>query len=182
MIDPVWRPLRRPHLGMADSISEIFYAEEWRTPRFFTDVRSSAILFLASDYGGEHRTAAYQTISILVAAFDSIQVSWEPLRRSIRSLFAGDGRRLSYKRLGDRQRAKMLRPFLGAANHIQGILAIFLIDRRIRTFFQQDANPEEEGVIAMENRYARKASSCFPFWFVTHRRIVARTSECPLDI
>lgn len=132
---------------MADSISEMILAEEWRNSDFLTDVRSSNTLFLASDYGGEHATANYQTISILVAGLDSIQSSWETQRRSIRSQFASDGRRLSYKRLGDHQRARMLRPFLAAANDIQGVVATFLIDRRIKSFFQPSDGPDDQDVI-----------------------------------
>lgn len=147
MATHVWNPLRRPNLGMADSISEMILAEEWRTPNFLTDVRDSHTLLLASDYGGEHATANYSTISILIAGLDSIQASWEPQRRNVRLQFANDGRRLSYKRLGDRQRARMLQPFLAVANGISGVIATFLIDRRIQSIFRPDDSPGTPVVI-----------------------------------
>ena len=143
----VWKPICRPHLGMADSISEMIRAEEWRSPDLLTDARASPTLLVASDYGGEHRSAAYLTISVLVADLQGLVSSWEPQRRMVRSRFANDGRRLSYKKLGDRQRYKMLLPFLASANHIPGVVATFLIDRRIKSFFRGETEPAEELVV-----------------------------------
>lgn len=143
----VWKPLRRPNLGMANSISDMILAEEWRSPGLLTDLRRTPTLLVASDYGGEHASADYQTISVLLADWMGLVTSWEPKRRDVRLRFANDGRRLSYKRLGDRQRGKMLLPFLGAANHLPGILATFLIDRRIKSFFRSDSETSDNLVV-----------------------------------
>jgi len=104
-------------------------------------------LLVASDYGGEHARAEYQTISVLLADLRGLIASWEPRRRDVRSRFANDGRRLSYKKLGDRQCAKMLLPFLSAANYLPGIVATFLIDRRIKSFFRVARDRTEDLVV-----------------------------------
>lgn len=147
MMTHAWRALRRPNLGMADSISDMIATEEWRSPGLLTDLRASPTLLVASDYGGEHASAYYQTISLLVADMRGVVASWDLTRRKLRSRFASDGRRLSYKKLGDRQRARMLLPFLAAANQLPGVIATFLIDRRIETFFSSDIDITGELVI-----------------------------------
>ena len=104
-------------------------------------------MLVATDYGGEHSSAEYQTISILLADLQGLVAEWEPKRRNVRTQFTNDGRRLSYKKLGDRQRAKMLLPFLSAANHIPGVIATFLIDRRISSFFCRENTTTDELVV-----------------------------------
>lgn len=62
---------------------------------------------------------------------------------------------MSYKNLGDRQRAKMLPPFLAAANNIPGVLTTFIIHRQIKSFFYSDGGDDDELVID-RNRWKPK--------------------------
>lgn len=57
---------------------------------------------------------------------------WELRRRAIRRRFLTDGRRLSYKALGDVQRRNAIAPFFGAAESIVGVCVAVIVDKRIR--------------------------------------------------
>lgn len=57
---------------------------------------------------------------------------WLAIQRGFRAQFLSDGRRMSFKRLGDRQRAFSLIPFLKGADSISGLLVSFVVDRRLQ--------------------------------------------------
>ncbi len=133
-----WRPLDRPELGALDSISRMIHAEEWRDPDLLTSVRLGPTLVVASDYGGEHRSSNYLSLSYLVADSRFLWL-WDEIRSEVRRSILKDSRRMAYKSLGDRRRARALPPFLKAADPIPGLLATFLIDKRVQTLFQHDS-------------------------------------------
>jgi hypothetical protein len=84
-----------------------------------------------SDYAGQHKASSYDVTSILY--MDLYESSaWETERRLVRDRYLRDGRRLSFKALGDRQRQQALIPFLQAANKIQGICITVAIRKSIR--------------------------------------------------
>ncbi|MGA7677848.1 MAG: hypothetical protein WCA51_05705 [Dehalococcoidia bacterium] len=84
-----------------------------------------------SDYGGQHKESNYEIISILAFDYEAA-IEWEIKRRQIRNKILKDGRRMSFKNLGDHRRKQALPPFLSAANSIAGICAIFVISKRIK--------------------------------------------------
>ena len=87
-------------------------------------------IYITSDYRGAHKASRYTTTSILSADLESCQ-QWEVARRQVRSTYLTDGRRMAYKNLGDRQRAKALLPFLEAAGTIDSLVASAVVDKRI---------------------------------------------------
>jgi hypothetical protein len=116
--------------SMSADISEY----ETRYPGSIPDLRSANILFVGSDYSGEHLGAHYHAISFIVADLQACG-TWEHLRQEIRSRYLSDGRRISYKKLSDGKRKRALIPFLEAANHIPGIVITVLIDKKIKSLF-----------------------------------------------
>ena len=130
----VWLPLHRPDLGFLNTLSDVFASMERRHPGIFPYLRKADRLFVASDYGGEHATAAYQTISFLVADIADCG-AWQVAREAVRSQFLSDGRRMAFKSLNDRVRRKALGPFLETVNRLPGLLATFVMARSVESFF-----------------------------------------------
>lgn len=125
----VWAPLNRPELALLNEISDLIHREEWRNPDALNSVRRGPTMLLTCDYGGMHRSARYETLAFLVADLAFVWL-WDEFRRGIRAKFLSDRRRLAYKQLGDRNRAKAAVPFLRASNTIPGLLIVFAIDKQ----------------------------------------------------
>jgi hypothetical protein len=117
----IWQALERPELGMLDTISETIRIEEWRNPELLSSIRSGPSLVIATDYGGEHQSARYRSISFVLADLQFLWY-WNDLREEIRKTILKDSRRLSYKRL-TKPAARALVRFLRATNTIPGRLA-----------------------------------------------------------
>lgn len=135
-----WRLGPRPELGLLDKLSGMLRAKAAEGPSRPPDFSDSKWLFAASDYSGQHAEAPYEAYSILLADVAGC-AKWEASRRTIRSRWLRDGRRLSYKSLRDRQQERALMPFLGAADSIHGLVVTVLVDRDIDNLFRL---PEEE--------------------------------------
>src|SRR5690242_1030888 len=102
-----WLALKRPEFGMINTISDTIHVEEWRNPDLLPSIRSGSSLVLASDYGGEHQSACYRSISLILTALQSLGY-WNDLREETRKKIIKDSRRLSYKQLADARRARAL--------------------------------------------------------------------------
>jgi hypothetical protein len=123
-IDSRWKQTTNPLYPWVATVNRIFAA--CQLPHLL-----GPTIALMSDYGGEHRTSRYDTISIL--AFDSeARGEWEYRRRQIRSKILKDSRRMSFKNLADCRRKQALLPFLSAANTINGVCATFVIRKEIK--------------------------------------------------
>jgi hypothetical protein len=85
-----------------------------------------AHLMVGSDYSGAHESSDYWVYSFLLSDADT-SPSWPGVRRDVRAEFLSDGRRMSFKRLGDRQRLAALRPFLAAADLFNGVCVGFVV-------------------------------------------------------
>jgi hypothetical protein len=116
--------------GISQEFNRLNIAEPYRLP----DLRDSQRILVVSDYGGEHKAAPFQTISVLVAGLDAC-VRWDAERRLVRNLYLGSKRRMSFKQLSDRVRQRALLPFLSAADSIPGLCLLVGIDKAIDTLF-----------------------------------------------
>ena len=74
-------------------------------------IRDAHTLIVTADYGGYHKGASYETISLLLASLDGCDV-WEQKRSYLRTKLLPGGRRMSYKNLNDRHRRDALASFL----------------------------------------------------------------------
>ena len=136
--EKIWKPLDKPELGMLNTISETIRMEEWRNPDLLTSVRSGPSLVIASDYGGEHQSASYRSFSFIIADLQYLWY-WDDIRQKLRKTILKDSRRLSFKTITEPYRAQALVPFLRATNTIPGLLATFLIDKRVQSLFCEDS-------------------------------------------
>lgn len=91
-------------------------------------------LYVTSDYSGHDSGSRYFVISILVADLDN-SARWEYFRRSVRSRYMADGRRMSFKKLNDANRLKALVPFLEASDEIEGLCLSIGIRKEIKNLY-----------------------------------------------
>jgi len=132
-----WEHLQNPVLGTMNKFSESLVRLETKYPNLLPDIRRGSVIFIGSDYGGQHSVAQYESLAFLFADLEHCH-EWEQQRRQFRQTLLSDGRRLSYKTLGDRNRRRALFPFLTAANSIPGITVTILIDKKIESLFQRE--------------------------------------------
>lgn len=130
-------PLQRPDLGFMNMFSQTIEALERRNPYALTDIRRGEMIFIASDYSGEHDLARYQTLSFLFADLQHCY-TWENKRIQFRNRYLADGRRIAFKNLRDKKSREALPYLLDAANTILGLSITFLIDKQIESLFREE--------------------------------------------
>ncbi len=119
-----WKPIEKPLYGWVRTIERIICSQ--RPPEM-----SGPIVNIFSDYSGDSKKSNYHVISVLYLDVHA-SANWELRRRIVRQRYLGDGRRISFKSLGDRQRQQALVPFLQAANEIEGICITLIIRKSIK--------------------------------------------------
>jgi hypothetical protein len=149
----VWRHLDNPGLGFMNTFSDMIRREEISYAGLLADLRGTPTIFLASDYGGMHSGACYQSLSFLLVNPENLG-RWDGSRCFLRDRMKLGSRRLSYKALNDRRKRQALLPFLQAANLIPGILMTVLIDRCVPAVFSEGQRDESKSI----------RSEFFPDW------------------
>lgn len=98
------------------------------------DCRAPALdgktLYITSDYSGSDERSQYDVYSFLLVC-RSYTATWLTLRERVRASYMGDGRRMSFKNLSDRQRASALPHFLEAARTLPGICVTVAVSKRV---------------------------------------------------
>ena len=100
----------------------------------FPNLRSSGTLLAASDYSGESKDSSFIVFSFLLTTLDSWS-QWEPKRVQVRDAHLSNSRRMSFKRLGDKQRQAALIPLLDAASTLEGISLSVAVHKSCDTIF-----------------------------------------------
>lgn len=140
---PVWNRLNNPAFGLMNTLSDSIASVSNDSIGVLPDLRKGQTILIGSDYGGQHQGVNYQSLSYLFADVEQCG-DWLYHREEVRRRYLKDGRRFSYKALNDNQRKRALFPFLQAANSIPGLSVTLLIDRRIRSLFQEDSTDERQ--------------------------------------
>jgi hypothetical protein len=127
----MWRPLPTNTLGLMNIIDGVIGAAASSLP----NLRSSDSLLCASDYSGQHKESAFEAYSFVIAGSASWGL-WEKRRLELRS---GDlqSRRMSFKALSDGAKRRAVPAFLDAADHLDGLVTVFLVDKRIGSLFSK---------------------------------------------
>ena len=118
-----WNTLQKPPFQWVRTIERILIAA--RLP----ELRGPDVCIF-SDYSGDQKASAYEATGILYADLYG-SAEWEIRRRDVRRHFLADGRRLSFKKLGDRNRQAALVPFLQAANEIEGLCLVVAVRKTV---------------------------------------------------
>jgi hypothetical protein len=131
----VWHSIPNPSLELIRLLNQLVVEAQDRNPQLLPDLTRSDNILIASDYSGQHQTARFESSSFLFTTRES-WVAWAGYRKQLRDQFLRDGRRMSFKRLSDSQRWEALPHFLAAAGGLHGLSLTVLIDRSIRSLFQ----------------------------------------------
>ena len=124
---------------MSGIVSELDLSRAWPWAQSFCRIlleeRSSPFsgshLMFGSDYSGTHRGSRFNVYTFLVADADA-SPHWPARMRAVRRRFLSDGRRMSFKRLGDVHRQRALRPFLEATNFLTGHIVAVVINKDLQ--------------------------------------------------
>lgn len=141
MLGSNWRLRDRPELGAMNVVSALMKSIDLADRFALPDFGHARTLLIGSDYSGQHSRSNFEALGFLIADSDRLQ-PWHDARRSLRRTNLPNGRRMSFKDLGDKKRTAALPGFLGAAEQIQGLLLVVLVDKRIKTLFQQTDDDE----------------------------------------
>ena len=112
-------------------LGSAFVELERQSQGTFPDLRQDKELVMACDYAGEHKNSPFQVLTFLLADRPGVLQRWEGERLRIRQEHLRDGRRLSFKGLGDALKQKALIPFLKASADINGIVLCMAVDKSL---------------------------------------------------
>lgn len=131
-----WREAAPGH-GFMATVSSVIASAERRNAGSIPDLRRAGTLLLVSDYGGAHAGCRVDSYSFLVLAMDESFREWEEGRLRWRQLFRLGARRLEFKSMGDRVRARALTSFLRRASGLNGLLLTVVVDKSFGSFFAE---------------------------------------------
>jgi len=87
-------------------------------------------IIIGTDSSGSHRQNPFEVIGIVIFDLYSSH-RWEVLRQEIRRKLLVDSRRMAFKKLGEKIRQRALRPFLLAADQMNGLCLSVAVNKQI---------------------------------------------------
>jgi len=141
----VWWHRDDAHLALMGALSRQLAQYEIARPGIFPNLRNDKTLFVATDFGGEHREATYETTGVLLVDSESVG-KWLPAQRKLREKYLSDGRRMSYKGLNDQRKQLALPAFLDASNLLNGLLFLVVVDKRLGSMFSNTGALSRESI------------------------------------
>lgn len=145
MSSAIWWHQDEARLALMDAISRQLAHYEIVRPGIFPNLRNDDTLFVATDFGGEHRKAAYETTGVLLVDSSSVR-KWLLAQREFREKYLPDRRRMSYKGLNDQHKQLALPAFLSASNLLNGLLLLVVVDKRLGSIFSNSGRLSREAV------------------------------------
>ncbi|MBD2169538.1 hypothetical protein H6G04_34850 [Calothrix membranacea FACHB-236] len=144
-----WREITTPLYPWVVTIDRILQVEKPPTI-------SGPTMYIASDYSGANKSSRYH-VSVILCADLKASVDWLVLSQKVRQEYLADGRRMSYKSLSDRQRAKALIPFLSAAEYIHGLCFVVIVNKNIRNLcLNSDDYDKMRKILQLQGRWKDK--------------------------
>lgn len=126
-----WKPVKLDRRHIIGDLNDQLASISEKHPISFPNLRSSNTLFVFSDFSGESQDSEFMIFSFLIIPSTKF-TDWEEKRIQVRSTYLQNSRRMSFKRLGDRQRRAALMPFLDAAGTLDGISLSISINKHCR--------------------------------------------------
>ncbi len=145
----MWRSVDISGIGLLSKINDAICKAQSQDRVRFPDFGTTDRLLIVSDYAGDHQSSLFETYSFLVLGHPA-WTQWDAHRRSIRQSPHLPRRRLSYSRLRDRQRQRMLPLFLHAAGSVQGLSFTLVIAKACGSLF---AASDHASAAANEDRF-----------------------------
>lgn len=140
----MWNPIVEDRFGLMKSFSCSITEAIRDDPHIIPDLRSAETLIVASDYSGQHKASGFDTYTFLFANL-AVWPEWERARREVRRIHVAEGRRISFKKLGDVVKRRMLPDFLRAANVLPGLCVSVVIDKTLQSMFSETGKLDRSG-------------------------------------
>lgn len=135
----MWQPLTDDRFGLMktldDSIQGIIRAD----PHALPNLHDAETIVATSDYSGQHKISQFESYAFLIVDGRAV-LNWDERRRSVRRTYKTEGRSISYKKLGDALKRRMLPAFLQEANRLPGLCACILIEKSIPSMFRTEGS------------------------------------------
>jgi hypothetical protein len=129
-----WKSLPVTAVGPMALISDALLRMELFEPGWIPYLGAAKELWIVADCAGS-RAEPFEVLSFLITAEDLLG-PWLVARNIVRKQYLGDGRRISYKKLGsDKIKRRALGPFLDASALIPGVLITIAIDTKLPSMF-----------------------------------------------
>lgn len=156
-----WTHVDTTERDFFEELSEAFAKFEQQYPNAFPDFHQSSDIYVLSDYSGDAKSARFEALGFLFMTPKSAR-AWNKQRNQVRKNYLYDDRTISYKKLNDQRRKEALLPFLMTANQIDGLVAVVLIDKKVRSLFASDErelaqNPNYKSLVHWPPKVLEKA-------------------------
>ncbi len=135
-----WRRVRGAAFGFMNTVDDVMAQLDNELPEKLPRLHQAKRIWIASDYGGQHADAAFESYAFLFAADTSLG-EWAAKCTSVRRRWLSDGRRMAFKNLRDRVRSEALEAFLAAADELEGVAVVFAVDRSVKSLFTEGSEP-----------------------------------------
>ena len=129
-----WRPVAAASRTVFGLLASEFAMLDQKYANSLPDLRDSKTILFGADYSGEDGKAPYVVYSLLMTSIEA-WASWEPNRLQVRRDHFSDSRRMSFKKLSDKQRAQALLPILTAADSLNGLVFSLAINKKCPSVF-----------------------------------------------
>jgi hypothetical protein len=106
-------------------------------PTALPNLHGAGTIIATSDYSGQHKSSKFEAYAFLFVDGRAV-TNWDRQRRWVRRYYRTEGRSISYKKLGDALKRRMLPAFLEAANMLPGLCVCVLIDKSIPSMFRAE--------------------------------------------
>lgn len=133
----MWTPLADDRFGLMNNFSDSIAAAVRGDARTVPDLTSAETVLALSDYSGQHKSSRFEAFTFLYAD-GAAWPEWERRRRAVRERHKAADRRMSFKKLGDALKRRMLPDFLQAADVLPGLCVCVLIDKSIPSMFRRE--------------------------------------------
>ena len=134
-----------PLFPWAKTINKILSAE-------IRDDYSGPTLTFFSDYGGDQKKCPYEITGVLCMDH-AASARWEMMRRRWRQTYLPDGRRMSFKQLGDKLRQRALIPFLAETENIAGVCVFVAVRKSLQRLCLPDDSTEARTALGLKLRW-----------------------------
>jgi hypothetical protein len=111
-----------------DWLNEKFASNDGINGFEYPNLDDGSTVVLASDYSGEHALPEFRVLAFLLTTYKSLY-EWEPRRLSVRQEHLADGRRISFKAMGDALRINAFSSFIEAASQLNGVLICIGVEK-----------------------------------------------------
>jgi hypothetical protein len=158
-----WTSLAVPKGTVFEILDESFKSK----PNSVPALQESDTLIIGSDYSGESKDEPFLVYSFLLVG-NKAWMSWEEQRIKLRNEIMPDARRMSYKKLGDRYRRKLLLPILKAADDLNGLSVSVAINKNCASLFSSNGpldlkNPDFSAFLKWQSAVLEKAFTVLHF-------------------